>query len=221
MLNRINLNNLAACALIAAIMCFYAVALLGARTSFVIFPASVDYKEDFNKDGRTDISDVVTLIGLGLKIPGSPVVDYNGDSVFNAVDVITLLLNVKNDKLTPLIPQDTSSIDTTSIDTTGSDTTSVDTTGTEATYIISGYVYCLTGGWGNVQIYLTGDRQEGTMADGSGFYFFRVPDGTYTIIPLQIEEYGFSPPSMTVAVYGRDLQRLDIFAFGLESLPGL
>jgi len=218
---RINLNNLAACALIAAIMFFYAAALLSARTSFVIFPASVDYKEDFNKDGQTDVSDVVTLIALGLKIPESPVADYNGDSVFNVVDVITLLLNVKSDKLTPLIPQDTSASDTTSIDTTTSDTTSSDTTGTQATYILSGYVYCLTGGWGNVQIFLTGDRQETTLAGPNGFYFFQVPDGTYNIMPVQIAEYGFNPSSRNVVVNGSDLQRLDFFVFGIESISGL
>jgi len=134
-LNRIYINNLAAYALIATILFFYAAAVLSAQTSFSIFPAYIEYKEDFNKDGQADISDVVSLIALGLKVPESPPADYNRDSVFNVVDVLNLLLNIKNGKLTPLIPQDTSS----------NDTTSSDTTGTQTTWMISGYVYCLYG----------------------------------------------------------------------------
>ena len=132
-LKRINLNNLAAYALIAAILCFYEAAALSAHGSYSIFPAFIEYKEDLNKDGQADVSDVVSLIALGLKIPESPLADYNGDSVFKVVDVLNLLLNVKNGKLTPLIPQNTSSSDTPSSDTTTSDTTLRDTTGTQTT----------------------------------------------------------------------------------------
>ena len=210
------LNNLAAFALAAVILCVYAAALLSAQMSFSIFPALVEYQEDINKDGQVDVSDAVSLIILGRKISNSPVSDYNGDSLFNIVDVVTLLLNIKNSRLTPLIPQDTSGKDTTS-----SDTTSNDTTGTQTYYLISGYVYCLYGGWPNIQIFLAGDMEATTFTDNSGFYSFQVPDGSYTIIPLQLTGYGFNPLSRAVIINGSDLQRLDFFMYGYESLPDL
>ena len=83
--NRKLKNNLAAPVLASAIVCLYAM-ILNARPGITLFPANAEFKEDINRDSQIDFADVVFLIRLGQRLPESPVADYNGDSVFDAVN---------------------------------------------------------------------------------------------------------------------------------------
>ncbi len=212
--------------LLSLIVFLYAAALMQARTSYSVLPALTEYREDINRDGLIDQSDVISLIILGRNIPDSPMADYNGDSVFNVLDAITLLLNIRDSRLTLLLPVDTSGTDTTVTDTTATDTTvtdttvtdttATDTTGNQAVYTISGYVYCLASRMANIGITLTGDAETSTFTDASGFYSFQVTNGRYIIIPAEIASYGYSPPMRVLTVEGASLQRLDFLVFGFD-----
>lgn len=65
------------------------------------YPAGY-YKEDINKDGWTNIADVIALLILGMKDPANPIADYNGDGSYSTADAISLLGNVVKGNLTPL-----------------------------------------------------------------------------------------------------------------------
>jgi len=176
-------------------------------------PAETSYKEDFNGDGNISVADAIALLLLGRDDPGNSVADYNGDGKYSITDVIKLLLNIRDGNLTPVA-------DTTAVDTTISDTTATDTTSSNQTYTIQGMVYCAAQSVGNVQILLDGDMQASTFTTGSGMYTFLVPNGQYTIIPVEISGYGFNPISRSIRVSGSDIYNQDFFFFGWESLPG-
>ena len=61
----------------------------------------LQYREDFNRDGRVNIVDVIRLLLYQRDHPGDPGGDYNGDGSANLIDVIALALAVRD--LTKLI----------------------------------------------------------------------------------------------------------------------
>jgi hypothetical protein len=61
------------------------------------------YKEDINKDGSSNIVDVVALLILGRDDPENPAADYNGDGSYSITDVVALLINIMNGNLTRLV----------------------------------------------------------------------------------------------------------------------
>lgn len=180
-----------------------------------LYPAGEMYKEDFNLDGVIDASDAITLLLLGVNVPNSPKADYNDDGVHNIIDVVKLLVNIRDNKLTLLNPPDTALTDSTAIDTTVSDTTS-----TETTYALNGMVYCTERLWANATIFMLGDKEATTLTDVAGMYTFQVPNGHYKIVPIPIPGYGFNPISYDVKISGFDLKNLNFFVYGYESLPG-
>jgi len=220
--------------LLSLVVFLYAAALMQARTTYLVLPAQTEYREDLNRDGLTDESDILALILLGRNIPESHICDYNGDSVYNTMDLVTLLLNIRHSRLTPLLQidttvtdttvtdttvTDTTTTDTTVTDTTVTDTTAIDTTGNQTLYTISGYVYCLTGAVPNINVTLVGDAEISTFSDGGGYYEFKVLDGNYTIVPIGLAGFGFEPPMRTLAIQEVNWQRLDFLYYGEENIP--
>ncbi|MBN2288554.1 MAG: dockerin type I repeat-containing protein [Candidatus Glassbacteria bacterium] len=65
-------------------------------------PAQARYREDFNRDGRVNITDVISLLLLGVASPGDPRADYNGDGRYSVTDAVAMLINIMAGKLTPL-----------------------------------------------------------------------------------------------------------------------
>ena len=60
--------------------------------------ASFQFREDFNRDGRVTITDVLTLLIKGQKSSGDLRFDYDQDGAYSLNDVISLMVNiVKND----------------------------------------------------------------------------------------------------------------------------
>ena len=83
------------------VMLFYLFGILSASPGNTS-PADAWCKEDINGDGRTNIIDVISLLLLGRGNPNDPVADYNGDGSHTISDAVELLLNIIQDKLTPL-----------------------------------------------------------------------------------------------------------------------
>ena len=181
-------------------------------------PADMSCREDINGDGNIGVADAIALLLLGRDDPGNSMADYNGDGKYSISDVIKLLLNIRDGNLTPVT--DTTATDTTATDTTATDTTATDTTASNQTYTIQGKIYCALGLIGNIQILLAGDMQVTIFTGADGIYTFQVPNGRYTIIPVEIFGYGFNPISRNIRVSGSDIYNQDFFVFGWESLPG-
>jgi len=60
--------------------------------------ASFQFREDFNRDGRVTVTDVLALLIKGQKSSGDLRFDYDQDGAYNLNDVLSLLVNiVKND----------------------------------------------------------------------------------------------------------------------------
>ncbi|MEA2062373.1 MAG: hypothetical protein U9P14_01625 [Gemmatimonadota bacterium] len=64
-------------------------------------PADVQYREDYNADGRVSVADVIALLILGRGSPEDPGADYNGDGGYDIMDVIALLVNIISGDFTP------------------------------------------------------------------------------------------------------------------------
>ena len=60
------------------------------------------YREDYNGDGATTVSDAIALLLLQRNNPGDSSCDYNGDGSANITDVISLMLAIRNGNLTPI-----------------------------------------------------------------------------------------------------------------------
>lgn len=193
------------------LLCICGAAITGADSLSQTSPNPVEssYKEDYNGDGYISVADAIALLLLGRHDPGNSLADYNGDGRYSITDVVKLLLNIRDGNLTLVN------------DTTATDTTANGTTPSNPTYAIQGMIYCAEQNLGNVQVSLYDDvnMNSTTFTDANGFYTFLVPDGQYTIIPLEISGYGFNPSSRSVVVAGRDIYNQDFFVFGWESIP--
>ena len=65
-------------------------------------PASFQYREDINRDGKVSIMDVLDLLLMYRSASGDPGADINQDGHCNISDVIDLLKRVTMDSCTPL-----------------------------------------------------------------------------------------------------------------------
>ncbi|MEA2063971.1 MAG: hypothetical protein U9P14_09765, partial [Gemmatimonadota bacterium] len=156
--------------------------------------------EDFNGDGAVNIADAIALLLLGRDDPSNPRADYNGDGGYMISDVIFLLINMRDNKLTPVEPEPEPDV---------------------KTYFIKGMVYCASGSFVNVTIMLqSADTTLTTLTDGSGIYYFNIPDGYYTIVPVY-SGYGFDPILIEVLIKGEDLYNQNFLIYGYESVGGL
>ena len=70
--------------------------IIGADSSILALPRlnAVEYREDYNNDGKLNISDVIALLLLARENPSDPRVDYNGDGAWSITDAIALLINI-------------------------------------------------------------------------------------------------------------------------------
>jgi len=193
-----------------------------------VMPEKAVYKEDFNGDGSVNALDVIYLAMMCIHNPADTLCDYNKDGVSNILDAVQLLVNIKSGHLIPIIPEvppDTTKPDTTKPDTTKPDSTKPDSTkpdSTVKTYTISGYVFCTGGLIENVKIMLvtwSGITLATTQTYTGGYYSFQVPEGSYLIVPVEVAGYGFNPPSFGITVSKYDIQFLNFFVYGIESLP--
>ncbi|MEA1996245.1 MAG: hypothetical protein U9N45_01335 [Gemmatimonadota bacterium] len=194
-------------AIMLSLSCLLAGPVIGPEKLIIagagLLPADgVTYREDYNRDGSTNIADVIALLLLARADPADSTLDYNGDGVYAITDAIQLLLNIRDGKLTPIEEEEPP-----------------DTLAPPPTYEIKGTVYCAARLIENVQIILTGNMEATTLTDGNGMYSFTVPDGMYTIVPAEIAGYGFNPPLRNITVSGADRENLDFMVFGFESLP--
>ena len=65
-------------------------------------PWVTQYKEDFNGDGVVNVEDAVFLLLLARDNPVDPRLDYNRDSKWSMVDIVALILNIRNGNLTAI-----------------------------------------------------------------------------------------------------------------------
>ncbi|MEA2062533.1 MAG: heparinase II/III family protein [Gemmatimonadota bacterium] len=65
-----------------------------ARTTVEFTPAAEYDKGDINQDGELAVSDVIAMILAAREDPTDPVLDFNGDGIFNVLDAIQLLLYI-------------------------------------------------------------------------------------------------------------------------------
>ena len=61
----------------------------------------LSYKEDINKDGKTNIVDVIAFLLMAMDNPDNPEMDYNGDGSYTVADAILLCINIMEKNLTP------------------------------------------------------------------------------------------------------------------------
>jgi hypothetical protein len=81
---------------------------------------------------------------------------------------------------------------------------------------VAGRVSCSTGPLSNVTVVMLGDQEASTVTDGTGFYSFYVPDGSYLIYAVPIPDFQFMNPSSygDVKVEGEDVGNIDFYGFG-------
>ncbi|MBN2288167.1 MAG: SUMF1/EgtB/PvdO family nonheme iron enzyme [Candidatus Glassbacteria bacterium] len=78
-------------------------------------PAETRYKEDVNRDGNVNVTDVIALLLLQRNDPGNPDGDYDGNGKEDIADAIALLLAIRDGRLTPVQEQLPDPGDTTTI----------------------------------------------------------------------------------------------------------
>ncbi|MCE5272313.1 hypothetical protein LLH00_13625 [bacterium] len=84
---------------------------------------------------------------------------------------------------------------------------------------ISGKITCSSGGLSNILVYLydsTG-KQIHSLTDQTGTFYFLVPDGRYTIIPMSYIGYAYNPISWETTVGGYDLSGMIFYMYGVEN----
>ncbi|HUU26262.1 MAG TPA: carboxypeptidase-like regulatory domain-containing protein [archaeon] len=175
-------SKLSALAMLTTLLYLFTAATLGAQ---IIAPGDDDgngeagYKEDINQDEVTDVSDAIALLLLGQNDPESPVADYNDDGEYNIIDVISLLINMRDENLTPL-----------------------------PTFTITGKVLLNSQGAEGVVIVIEGGEVwKQVTTDSLGIYRFEdIPDGMYEVKPIiRNWYYSFLPEDCEVKINGNSL----------------
>ena len=83
-------------------------------------------------------------------------------------------------------------------------------------YTIGGRVTCAVQAQVNVEVLLSGDIEASTITDGNGFFFFLVPNGSYTIMGVPNPTFQmFNPISYDITVEGEDILNLHFLAWGI------
>ncbi len=138
------------------------------------------YVEDYNGDRLIDMQDVLWLIRNGMKAHADSVCDYNRDGRFSLMDVMVLLVNIRQGRLTPVIHG--------------------------GVYLIKGRVMDGAVGLSDVSVSVRGTGFDTTfMTNNAGaFRLTGVENGAYRVL-LYKRNYRFTPDSLNVTVNGDSL----------------
>jgi len=164
-------------ALLIAFLYLFGIPILSAdnRSQTYVNPGDVSYKEDINQDGLTNILDAIALLILGMNDPNNPTADYDADGKYSITDVISLIINIQNGKLTPK----------------------------SAPPRISGRIILDGRGLNKIELRIKGADFELVVAtDSTGTYrlWGSLSHGKYTVEPKENLYYTFSPESLEVLI---------------------
>lgn len=166
--------------IVATLLIFVLAQAAPAAASQLAAKVDTTYVEDYNNDRLMDMQDVFWLIRNGMTVHADSLCDYNRDGRFSLMDVMALLVNIRQGRLTPVLHG--------------------------GVYLIKGRVMDGTAGLIDVKVTVRGMGLDTSLTtnNAGAFRLTSVENGSYRLLFYK-RNYRFTPDSMNVTVKGDSL----------------